>query len=408
MKIRFISIFMVLLFSIYIVESIKYLLYIPNQLDYFDAELLINYSSGFIRRGLLGEIFIFIHQFLKIDLLVLTKYFSIITYGPIIIYFVYNFIKKNISLFFLLLPSGLFFLLIDNRIRFRDSLLLLIIIVCAKIIKWKKINEITRYLLLSLIISLGILFHEMFFFYTVPFIFLYFLMIKKRNISFILIFSLPLLCFLLSIYYHGEKNSGDIIYHHIIPLLDNHQISKELPSPFKFINSGIQNYFKFTFLSIHQGFSLGILYFQYIVSLIFILVRYYDFNNIDIFGNTNKHLKPINFQFLLFVFLIQIISSIAILGIAKDWQRFIFFALISSFIYTNELSTKVDFIEIFHFKFDNFIAKYIVGKNRALTIFVSTILLVPHLKLGNINYFFSNGYFMIFNYFTKILYIITS
>lgn len=88
---KFINTIVIFLLAIYGFEFAKYCNYKPDNLDYFDAELLINYSSGFIRRGLLGEIFKYIHLLTNIPVLYLTKIFSIVTYSTLIIYFIITF-----------------------------------------------------------------------------------------------------------------------------------------------------------------------------------------------------------------------------------------------------------------------------------------------------------------------------
>lgn len=100
MSTKFINTIIILLLAVYAFAFVSYCMYRPDQLDYFDAELLINYSSGFIRRGLLGEIFKYIHLLTNIPVLYLTKIFSIVTYLTLIIYFIITFYKKGLSLFF--------------------------------------------------------------------------------------------------------------------------------------------------------------------------------------------------------------------------------------------------------------------------------------------------------------------
>lgn len=65
------------------------------------SEFLINYQGGFVRRGLLGEILLHLHNNLK-----LSPYYSIITlsifsYIGIVIFFVKLFIKNGYTLFIL-------------------------------------------------------------------------------------------------------------------------------------------------------------------------------------------------------------------------------------------------------------------------------------------------------------------
>lgn len=401
MSSKFINTIVILLLAIYTFDFVKYCIYKPNNLDYFDAELLINYSSGFIRRGLLGELFKYVHLYTHIPILYLTKIFSIIAYSSLIIYFIASFYKKRISLFFLLLPSGLFFLLLDNRIRFRDSLLLLLIIIICKIISLKKIETFYKYFFTSIIISLGTLLHEMFFFYTVPFFALY-AFLNKIKYTYISLFILPIFTLAFVTFFHGSENSGYIIFEDLKKIIPNGDFSNELPFSLRAINTEAESLIFENFKQMNIGFSRGLMYIIYFFSLIICFSRYKDLN-IKVFGITNH--TYIQSKDILFYFLIQILATIPLFFVAVDWQRFINFSILSSFIFCIELKP-LNYKEITNINliFNKIISRYFIPKNKGLTILFSTVILVPHLKLGNLDYLYTNSYLLIFNLFSKILY----
>lgn len=401
MSTKFINTVIISLLAIYIFTFAKYCLYKPNILDYFDAELLINYSTGFIRRGLLGEVFKAIHLLTGIPILLLTKIFSIITYVLLIVYFITSFYKKSISLFFLLLPSGLFFLLLDNRIRFRDSLLMLIIVIISKIISSKKNNDTIKYLIVSVIISVGILLHEMFFFYTVPFLLIY-ILLNKNPLQKAYFLIIPIITLIFIIFFHGEPESGSLIFEDLKKIIPKDNIPKELPLCLKALNTKAESVALVNFKIMNIGFSRGLMYCVFIISLIVCFVRYKDLS-IEIFGIKNSNY--IESKNILFYFLIQIIAAVPLFIIAIDWQRFINFAVLSSFIYCIELKPLNHKI-LHNIKegINAFISKYFIAKNRWLTVFFSTVILVPHLQLGKLDYLYTNSYLLIFNSLSKILY----
>ena len=101
--------------------------FMVNNWAYADA--LINYSEGFIRRGFLGEILLFINEITKIELSKIYSYFFIFITCVNIIFFIL--ILKNISksrfvYFFLLInPVLLFFPLNDTLGYMRKELIML-------------------------------------------------------------------------------------------------------------------------------------------------------------------------------------------------------------------------------------------------------------------------------------------
>lgn len=107
---------------------------------YYKQSIFINYSDGFIRRGLLGEFIKYLHIASGINVLAFTKYFTLGCYLIFCGYMIYLFRKNKISVFFLLMPYVLPFYALIDFIIIRDFFLLLLFTI--SIILIRKISNI--------------------------------------------------------------------------------------------------------------------------------------------------------------------------------------------------------------------------------------------------------------------------
>ena len=95
--------------------------------DYSFNELFINYQAGFVRRGLLGEIFWQIHSYNNIDPRLFFGYlFSLLYFIKIIL--LYLILKKNVNnkLFYIFIffsPSLILFSIYDPNVYFIKDIL---------------------------------------------------------------------------------------------------------------------------------------------------------------------------------------------------------------------------------------------------------------------------------------------
>ena len=152
---------------------------------WFLSEWLINYSDGFVRRGLWGEGLLYLKNNFNIDIAQSIIWIVIVSTTALILFTIYFFKKKGLSFFLLpniiLLGSFAMNNILSHR---RDALMLLIIFFTLCLYK-KWIDCKDRgwmyYILLSLSGIIVILTHEASFFCFVPFItFDYFVRNKNK------------------------------------------------------------------------------------------------------------------------------------------------------------------------------------------------------------------------------------
>jgi len=141
------------------------------------TEFLINYEGGFVRRGFLGEIILYIYNFTGIKPYSTIIFISISAYITLVWFFVKSFIKNGYTLF--ILPFVFFLgnpIITDFLIR-KDVLLILIFILTIYLsLKKSKGNLI----LVNLSFILGLLIHEGIGFFCFPILFL---ILNTRNRS---------------------------------------------------------------------------------------------------------------------------------------------------------------------------------------------------------------------------------
>ena len=164
----YLNIYFIILLVIYLYIFIKFC-FSSLFLEYYSPELLINYSAGFIRRGLLGSIFLYFNK-IGINALLMIRLFNIFSFLLIVFYFIKNSIFFKIDFYFLLFPFILPYLLLCNMLGFRDYFLLLLTIPIFKLYIQKQ-NTLTISII-NILIIFGILSHEMFIFMVFPFVLL--------------------------------------------------------------------------------------------------------------------------------------------------------------------------------------------------------------------------------------------
>ena len=158
-----------------IINAIYFYLHLTSQINvssYSFNELFINYQSGFIRRGLLGEIAWQFHNVFKIDFRVFFSIIFFITHVAnfILIFFLLKKYLQNKLLFIFIIfsPSLILFHIYDPNMFFiKDSLIKLSILIHAYIFEKFDIKKYNKYLLCLIfpIILFLILTHEYQLFY---------------------------------------------------------------------------------------------------------------------------------------------------------------------------------------------------------------------------------------------------
>lgn len=361
---------------------------ILRQNPFITADWLINYSGGFVRRGLVGEFIYFFSTKLNIDILNTTFAISSIFF-LIFIFFFYktlkNYLNSKILLIYLFLPSTLLFTFFDPlAVGRKESLVLLFIYLYSYLLINKKLNEKFSKIILLILIVIATLTHELMFFF-IPYIFFIKFIFNNQNIlklkefknfNFeIFLFSLSFACILL-IFFFSHKHDNNQLCQSLIKLNLNKNIcagtindysgqeSSEglLRKPFLFDYFQSKNYYKVYGLIFFLNFFPIISYFYLI--------------------KKNKKSRSAIFNYIILSSLC-LIFTVPIFLIVNDWGRYLYIhfichsLLFSIFIKNNS----IDILPISK--------KYFLEKNFILSFLILLYLTTWHMphccqnKIGN-------------------------
>ena len=317
------KIYQLFFFSILIYTlSVLYIHSQNNLKDWTFSDWLINYQDGgFKRRGLLGSLYILAYDYFKIPLWV-SVYFS---QAIAILIFFYNIYKglfrKKIDAYFislLFLPFALpfFFMVFQNHFIGRKEILMLAF-ASYFVLKNKTRNQ-NWFLLCMLFV--GILIHEMVYFYLPFFIYYLFKKEKETNYKF-LVFMITFLTIeaLIIFFYSAKLNEGNSL-----------EILKHRGVIFE--NCNIFTYFErvseFDFIKKHL-LSHIVLLTEFLVSVLIIIVY------------AKKYLAN-NYKEILVFISISLIWISPLFYLVIDWLRFffIYFMLMYFTIWINLANSK--------------------------------------------------------------------
>jgi hypothetical protein len=142
------------------------------------TDMLINYQGGFVRRGLLGDLILWLYHAFDLHPYWVVLSISFLCYVILGFFFLYHFVKKGYTLFFF--PFVFFFgnpILNDFWVR-KDCLLLLVFIGVIYFFtqggKWKMIP-------VTILSVLGLLIHEALAFFLIPILALLLWKEEKKN-----------------------------------------------------------------------------------------------------------------------------------------------------------------------------------------------------------------------------------
>lgn len=182
------------------------------------SEFLVNYQGGFVRRGLPGEVLLFLVKNLNISIQWTIKVISLVCLSGVSVFFVKAFLKKGYSLYILplcfFLGNGLF---TSWWIR-KDYLFFCFFIPVLWIFSKGNLSASLKFILINILAVLIILSHEVFAFFALPILFLLLFNEYKNKgilpslvISFL--FLLPgILAFLLALRYSGSPETAHAIW----------------------------------------------------------------------------------------------------------------------------------------------------------------------------------------------------
>jgi len=318
------------------------------------AEWLINYQGGFVRRGLLGEIFTQVSLFTEIPIrrvILYFLYFIFIIYYSLIFIFVKD-LEKNYFIILSLFSPLLFIWPIAEReaLGRKDILIPLFFIVYCMI--YNRLNFFNLSILLLLIYISLILIHEVAIFYLPYFYAILFFKIKDINFKKIIILIFISIIFLILIYLlldlNTSQNNINLMCDHMKNVLKDkcglgaYVLNRSLADNIAELNPN--------FLHLLRNFFIFLIGY---ISLIFLI-------SVSHFNTLNKNFLSNYFNFKILILLL-FIPTLVPFFIAVDWGRWfnlsfsmmIFFYL---FCLKNKKIIIFDKNEIYEF-FSNFFDK---------------------------------------------------
>ena len=302
------------------------------------SEILINYQGGFVRRGLLGELFYSLHSLLGINPYTAIITFCAIAYFTLIAFFTILFIKKKQSLFLLPFIFVLGNPIINNFWVRKDVFLILIFILI--LFAYVRLNKpFLRFILVNLLLILGILIHEGFAFISLPVLVLLFVSERRSaNIHLVdfaksLVFFAPsIFIFLATFIAKGSFESAQAIWHSWQPITFPIQAEQTnlAPSAIDALSWSIKKGISFSyniFTNFNSEFYTPILW-----SLVFILIYYTitQASKLNLALFRQKDLVPINRNKMSHIMILQFIAVLPLILLGWDWGRWVFYWVISS------------------------------------------------------------------------------
>jgi hypothetical protein len=305
------------------------------------TEFLINYQGGFVRRGLLGEIILYLYNCTGLSPYILIISICIISYVTLIWFIIKSFIKNGYTLF--ILPF-VFFLgnPIINNFWVRKDILLILIFISIIYFSLKKSNW--HLIFVNLFFIVGLLIHESIGFFCFP-ILLLILVSQKSNFSKdgkALIKSIitsisqlipSIFTFLCVLYFKGSQSISSHIWASWKPI--------EFPIQDK-DNSQIPTAIDGLSWSLKQGLSLTVQtlknfngdVYAPIAWFLIILIIYYIVTNISKLNYNILNYKPyknFNKANLSNVLFFQLLAIIPLFILGWDYSRWVFYWITTSF-----------------------------------------------------------------------------
>lgn len=317
--------------TISVLVTVNYIFFLQRiifrQNPYITADWLINYQGGFVRRGMIGEIFFQLHSIIKIDILYIVFFFNVILL-ILFFYLIYNIIKhslsNNIFLFYCLLPSTLLFTFFDPlAVGRKDYLVIIPYLFYAYFIEKLTTNIKIFLVVLFIIVSLT---HELVFFF-IPFLFiikyLNFSNIKFtfKNFKFEIICSIVMGITIFFLFLFKIPHNNELCQSLVNLKLNNelcNGVIRDFSSPKVYSLDTIHNNFKY------------LEKFNYIPQYsIYIIITLLPTFVIIFIKNINLRKKKIFFYYNI----ISILSIFPLIFVSTDWGRYINILFILNIVY---------------------------------------------------------------------------
>jgi hypothetical protein len=303
------------------------------------SEFLINYQGGFVRRGLLGELLLFLTLNTNINIEWTVKIICLISFAAVCIFFIKVFLKRGYALY--ILPLCFFLgmgILSDNWIR-KDYLMLYFFILILQVYQGNLTTTIKIAIINALFIFI-LLTHEVFAFFSLPIVLLlFFTLYKNKGILQSLILSILALlpsisCFLLALYYHGNSETAQTIWDswqsvatNKTPKLISETSDNAVASIGWKSQATFRDHFTMNFLAIDKD----VLSF-FIWCITFPVVYYISTNILMVFRKTENSFKSDDKMVLSSILIFQLLCLLPMFIILScDYIRIFFYWIASSF-----------------------------------------------------------------------------
>ena len=340
------NILFVLIFTVSISQLLKFYSFYIEYSEWQYTDWLINYQGGFIRRGLIGEILFKIYYTFNIDLniLVLITVSSLILFISFLLVKTIHHISNNyLNILTFLSPGFFLYPLMNSEVVGRKDILMISAIgfFCFFGNRMKK-----NFLLIILIFLLFLtsLSHTAFLFYSPYLIFIYYLIVKKKNFYISSLEKIILLLTLISMFSLIFFNQGSQL-----------QVEEICNSIKMFVLENCSNRGQMVWLSgnlenyLFQKINIGYNFYKTSLIYIFSFLAVFFFLGLKLYNSKiSKQNKDIFFgKNPLFIFLLLFLLTGPVYIIGLDWGRYIYISYSCCF-----------FITIFCFKEKLLISNY--------------------------------------------------
>jgi hypothetical protein len=348
---------LLILFSAFCLQIFYYSFVIDPCDHYGFSSILINYESGFTRRGLTGEIYRFLSLVPHNPKIFLTFLTSILYIILIIIF--YNKFYTKLNFIFLFSPFLLGFPLLSTTILRTDIFLIIVFWLYVKL-SIKFLNNTKKKFFIYFLNLVGLLIHEVFFFMIFVFNFLLYFNVSK-NFLILLINSVYRnifnIIFLLIMYFYNLKIGINLDYSIIV---------NKWNELWSFNNIG----FRCSSLEVLKYYNMNVIDMRNLLINNNNFYIFFSWILIFIFGfisciNTCRYNKTekINLSIIL---LLQSFSFLPLFLLAWDYGRWLFYIFFSSLIIFDSLRhmlkleiylSKISFLkELINIKYNNILA----------------------------------------------------
>lgn len=318
--IRLFKYYLVFIFISTVVSGFYY--YITNH-NYCVGDWLINYQSGFIRRGFIGEIFYQFSYFTTIDIGILVFLFQITLYY-ILFYLIYLLVTKQESLrpyiFVLFSPFLISFHIHDLGGGFRKEILYFVVLAVTVYLSFNQDIEKFKksFLYIILVYPLLVLSHELLivFFPYLLIIYIYKIEIKNITLLKLFLFSLPsLFAFVIVLLFKGDLNNINLIYES----LQNINYVLASGGSIDWLNKSSKDGFFLVYETI-------IINGKFLYTLLAICLGLFAFYPLK-----DKIVMVFAHDLSKLLILLSLVGTFVVMLVAIDWGRFVYIHLLSLF-----------------------------------------------------------------------------